>query len=536
MRRQGLPKRAGAQLRRAEAQTFPLPSPIGGLNTRDSWAAMPPIDAIELVNWIPQQGGLKVRSGYSIATSSADFVFVDTNDFVFVDTNDFVFAENTLYSGEIESIIPYVEGTTSVLITASDDALYVDDTANSLTELATGFSNARWEYVKLGANMILVNGADAPRNYDGSSLTTPSFTGDLNTYGPTNIDNAHKHKNRVYLWNTDDNVFFYGGVNAVAGAFTEFPLGNVSDTGGNLIEMKTISRDGGNGPDDYACFILDTGEIIIYQGSDPGDATNWSLVGKYKAPPIIAKRCAAEFAGDIFILTQQDLVKVSDVIRAEGFILQPSKLSGAITDFYKTFGSNFGFSLTLFAGQSLIVLNMPQVTNATYTQYAINTVTGAATQFSNLDFNVFGVLDNKLYGGGDQVLYSVLSGFTDDGLAIEATARQAFSDLGSARKKQINAATQFLEAEGELNLDFSLSYDFTLQPFSSSASTETIGADWDVAAWDEPDWAGAITAVPKFILNSSGYNFSPQMRFSVAGQEVTWYEGIYNFKLLNTYP
>ena len=33
-----------------------IPAPVGGWNARDSLDAMPPTDAIKLVNWIPRAG------------------------------------------------------------------------------------------------------------------------------------------------------------------------------------------------------------------------------------------------------------------------------------------------------------------------------------------------------------------------------------------------------------------------------------------------------------------------------------------------
>ena len=115
----------------------------------------------------------------------------------------------------------------------------------------------------------------------------------------------------MYVWDTDTGNFYYGATNAIQGGFTKFALNEVSKTGGNLLIMKSISRDGGSGPDDYAAFILDTGEVIVYQGSDPGTAANWALVGRYFLPAPINKRSAIEFAGDIVVLTRQDVVSLN---------------------------------------------------------------------------------------------------------------------------------------------------------------------------------------------------------------------------------
>src|SRR6516165_6151255 len=42
-----------------------IPAPIGGLNSRDALSAMPPMDAYNLVNWIPHNYGVSNRKGYT---------------------------------------------------------------------------------------------------------------------------------------------------------------------------------------------------------------------------------------------------------------------------------------------------------------------------------------------------------------------------------------------------------------------------------------------------------------------------------------
>lgn len=43
-----------------------IPAPIGGWNARDALDAMPPTDAIKLVNWIPRAGFVQSRGGYAV--------------------------------------------------------------------------------------------------------------------------------------------------------------------------------------------------------------------------------------------------------------------------------------------------------------------------------------------------------------------------------------------------------------------------------------------------------------------------------------
>lgn len=510
---QGLPIRQKSKLSQPTSVIETLPAPVGGKNSRDNKSALIETEAIELINWIPGQRGLISRRGSAERTTD--------------------------YSAVPETMIPYVNGSTKVFVSASDTSLYTDDGNGTLTEIETSLSNARWQGVQLGSNLMLANGADEPRNFDGSSISTPSFSGAIASYGEENIHGFHKHKNRIYAWDIDYPNFFYGGVNSISGNFSEFLLQNISDTGGNILEIKTISRDGGAGPDDYIAFILDTGEIIIYAGSNPGDANSWALVGKFKAPPIIGIRCAKEFAGDVLLLTQSDLLKLSDVIKfgAEegGLNITPSKLAGDITKDFAIYGSNYGWSLNIYPGGGWIIVNVPQVPNSRYHQYVINTATGQYTTFQGWDASVFGVLNQNLYFATGTTLRQGDIGTDDEGEAIFLRAQQAFALLRTGRKKKINNARLYMESEGALSIDFSIGYDFDFQNPQGSTSSDVDGAEWDVAEWDVAEWAGDSARLITFTVAGIGTYVSPQVSLSVIGQRVTWYSTTFNFNVSQTY-
>lgn len=59
MRQAVLSRRPGA----AKSQSLSLPSPIGGLNARDSVANMKGTDALQMDNWFPQTTDVAVRRG-----------------------------------------------------------------------------------------------------------------------------------------------------------------------------------------------------------------------------------------------------------------------------------------------------------------------------------------------------------------------------------------------------------------------------------------------------------------------------------------
>ena len=53
------------QERNGQAMRVNIPSPYGGLNTRDSESVMEATDAIVLENFIPSQGSVKSRKGHN---------------------------------------------------------------------------------------------------------------------------------------------------------------------------------------------------------------------------------------------------------------------------------------------------------------------------------------------------------------------------------------------------------------------------------------------------------------------------------------
>jgi hypothetical protein len=329
------------------------------------------------------------------------------------------------------------------------------------------------------------------------------------------------------MWDSATGDFFYGATNAVQGAFTKFDLSQVSTTGGNILMIETISRDGGDGPDDFAAFILDTGEVIIYNGSDPGTAANWVLVGRYFIPPPINKRCSQKFAGDVLVLTQNDVVSLNQVIAAGGegmgFNIQPSKLSGAISSEFAVFGTNDGWQLTLYGKKSWAIVNVPETTDDTYRQYGIVMTTTAPFQFTNWNGSVFAAFNNGLYFGVNGAVQKADSGFSDDGSNIQCAVQQAFSTFGIPNVKNVKYVTISYLFNGTATLGAEIAYDYVDKLVTNQSTSETIGAEWDTATWDDAEWAGAtLTRNVKFSVAGTGRAASIVIEFDIKGAQFTW--------------
>ena len=138
--------------------TKSVPAPVGGVNARDALASMPPTDAIVMDNWFPNPSYVAVRNGcQSWATS---------------------------LPAAVETIMAYNGVSARKLFAASGAAFYDCTSAGAATiTTVTGLSNARWQHQQFnagGGNVIItVNGADAPRAYDGGAQGGIKTTGTL---------------------------------------------------------------------------------------------------------------------------------------------------------------------------------------------------------------------------------------------------------------------------------------------------------------------------------------------------------------------
>jgi hypothetical protein len=147
-----------AQPNRAAAarisQVATLPPPVGGWNARDPLPSMKPEDAIVLDNLIPGVGSVSLRKGHG--------------------------AYVTGLGSYIESLMEYSPPSGTVKLFAATPTAIYDVTATGAVGAAavTSLSNGRFQHTMFatagGNYLVCANGANAVRNFDGTSWTTPA--------------------------------------------------------------------------------------------------------------------------------------------------------------------------------------------------------------------------------------------------------------------------------------------------------------------------------------------------------------------------
>lgn len=470
-------------------------APIGGWNTRDSKDKMPPEDAIILTNWFPDVGYVRLRNGRS--------------------------SHATGMTGAVETIAEYHSGANRHLLAAANGNIWNATSAGVASSLASGFSSNRWQWANFNGSIGFVNGSDAPQVYDGSAVTAMTVSG-VGLSG-SNLIGINAFKSRTYFWEANSQDFWYSATNALGGALVKFPLSRVSQFGGNLTCMATWTMDGGSGPDDYAVFIMSSGDVIVYQGSDPGSADDWSLVGIYRIGSPLSIRSAIKVGGDLLIITRDDYVFLSKVLK-EGASYKKSKAVGALQTAVNSYGSNFGWQAMLYPKGSMVVFNVP--TNSSRSeQHVLNIKTGAWAKFTGWNTRCFGCFNDSLYFGGTGVIYKADTGTADGDTAISGDALTAWNRFGTPRVKQMTAVRNLMETDGDtVGTSTQVGADFN-EPNTTYTTTTSVtaGTQWDDADWDTSDWPNEFSVSNEWkSVAAIGHIFSQRVKVSTGTQSVRW--------------
>lgn len=480
-------------------QTLTFPAAVGGLNKRDGKADMPITDANILTNIIPYPTSCKVRGGYeSYATGM---------------------------SGSIETLMEWAGNSSRKFFAANGEYVYNISSSGAVGAAdISGLTNARWQYVNFatsGGNfLVMVNGADAPRNYDGTTwATTPAIT------GPTAADLIHiwVWKSRLWFVEKNSRSAWYLPVNSIGGAATELDLGGQFQRGGYLMAGGRFSYDAGSGPDDYLVFISDQGEVLVYQGTDPSSSTTFSLVGRFIVGSPIGRRCMLQVGGDLAIITVDGIVSLIKSMPVDRSAIQAAAITNKIQDLFNEYArdyrSNFGWQGQIYPLNSYVLFNIP-FSSTEYRQLVMNTETGSWCEFQNQNSVCWGMYNDRIYfGGTDGIVYVADSGAQDNGGIINFDYQGAFNNFGAkSRKKFFHLIRSLILSNGSpvilqtMNVDFSnVEPTGTLNPVAPASST------WDTAEWDDGMWGGQNSSYQWASVGQIGAWGTPRIKGALNG-------------------
>jgi hypothetical protein len=482
-----------------DVETKIIPAPTDGWDAISPLAEMDPKRAPILENWVPRPGYVEVRQGY--------------------------YPWNTVGIAPVETIMVYRNPTGETMFAASGTVIYDVSVSGTVTSVVTGLGSARWQYTNFtpsGAATVLqcVNGVDQLRQWNGTAWSIPVITGfPAGISSTANAINIYAAKQRIWLvWKNATNVSFLA-TQAIQGAIAGTQeLGPLFYKGGYLVAVTDWTIDGGNGPQDYVAFISSRGQIALYAGTDPTNASAWSLVGVFNLAPPMGYRCAYSIGSDVALITQQGVIPISQALpfdpSADRSVAITARIQNAMAQAAQLGGTLFGWQLMVFPLQQLLILNVPISENEAQEQFVMNTLTGAWCNFTGWNANCFEIFNDNLYWG-DNIgnVNRGYSGYADSNVGVNLDMQCAFNWFDEPGKvKRMTMIQPLLSTQGNIAVALSVDTDFSTSTSTNPITVTQTGSLWDVATWDSSLWpTGQTNYIEWLTVDAIGHAFAARI-------------------------
>jgi len=322
-----------------------VPAPIGGLNDRDSIAAMPKTDAVILDNWFPSTTNIEVRGGYVLQNSNP--------------------------TGYVETLMAY-NGAISKNLFSADSNGNIRDVTTSLTGAVasvSGLSNGRFQHINMstpgGSFLLAVNGADKLCGFNGTNWWRDGDgTHDITGVDSATLIHCNLFKSRVWFTQKNSTKLWYLGLNSIAGTATAFDVGSLLKLGGYIMASITWTIDNAAGTQEFISFVSSEGEVLVYQGYDPSYASTFSLAGHFRIGRPQGRRFYAKMGSDIVMITADGVIMISKALLSDRSAIQEAisnKIVNSVTSDVQAYPNNFGWQIILYPIGNKLIINVPQI-------------------------------------------------------------------------------------------------------------------------------------------------------------------------------
>lgn len=432
-------------------------------------------------------------------------------------------------SNSITSLIPYIGATSQKLFAFTNGNIYDVSSGGAVGAAAVSGLNtsAYLEYVQFtgtgGTYLIVVNGQDAARNFDGTTwATTPAITGLGNP-----LAQIWPFKNRLYGVERDTLNAWYLPLDSIGGAATKFPLTSIFRFGGSLLCGASWSISASSGIYETCIFITTEGEVAVYDGAYPGD-TAWTLKGLYKISKPLGRRCLFRAGGDIAVMTEDGIVPLSQATQLDQIALQNKAVTAPIAPAWRQAVIDrkglSGWQFIAWPLESMGIVNLPKTSASDNTQFIANARTGAWARYLGWDANCFAVYNNNLYyGTSDGRVMQAETGGQDDGKNYTLTIFPSYTSFKNpASRKQVRMVRPRMQASFPIIPQVTVKVDYdTTKPLAPTSNLATpTGSLWDSAIWDSSVWPADLSDQSMWVATPGGLGtvVSPviQLTLSVA--------------------
>jgi hypothetical protein len=513
--------------------------PIKGINSVGSVASMPETDAIECDNMVATELGLSLREGwyeYAINIGGDSTRAVRTvMSYEGAPANSTVspLSQSKLFAA-VDSGIYLIEGGGDKAATAAAIALSGATNAGRLS--CVQFTTAGGQY------LIACSETDGGFLYNGATWMKMTSVGGPGPGYITGVDpslfvQVCAWKKRLMFVERGTARVWILPVGSVGGAAVVFDFGPLLQNGGALVGLANWTQDAGDGIDDRLIVLGSSGDLLVYEGTDPTSATDFKNVGTwYIGQPPVGRRCFTTTGGDAYVLTQYGVIPVQQVVQGgldniltsnTELLVQLRKLQDTLNTDFSTLLNQDGWELLALPSKALLHIARPSVSITEHIQYAFQQHSLAWSRFLDVPVRTFARRLNEVYGGTDDGrVLRVLDG-TTDGLQLDGSGEQeirarltpAFSyfDEPTVLKQMLMIRLNFLGSSSP-GYSVLMNADFSINPIGGAAVIGApVGSLWDQSYWDQAVWAGGRASFAEWrSVEGLGYAMAPSLFISAS--------------------
>ena len=563
---------------KAENNTFPAPT--RGLIINENESYMKPGAAVVLDNWKPTMKSIALRggctlwatlaettpviSGFSYVSGIVNKMFVGnaTKLYDVTSTTPAVIASGQHSGNYAASQMANQGGDWMIVVNdAGDPPLRFDGTAwiplahttpanwaNSVaytvgTRARDAADGSMWKCAVAHTSPAPTTTFAADRTANPTRWATDSATDGVSWItGPTgslvehgsNLSYVCKYKSRLFFIQMNSMSAWYLPVNAVGGALLEVPLSGAATKGGKLLFAATWSIDAGNGLDDKLVFATDLGELLIFTGSNPSDASNWRQEGRYEVSAPTGMNAHLPVGGDLLIATIDGIVPVSAAITKGPEELELAAVTRNIKPMWREevlARGNWPWTLFNWNEYGGIFVSWPGYPPGKQRCGVVNAATGAWGRYIGWDATCFMRLQSNMFFGTQtgKIMQADRTGY-DNGAPYTATAVGGWEVFQSPSQTitWLQARASFLAPPNEpFSPQLAGTVDYTVViPAAPPAGTDpasTASSDlWDLGLWDQAKWDAGVVQKPVsrhtgwLSIGVTGYSHAPIIQVTVA--------------------
>lgn len=379
-----------------------------------------------------------------------------------------------------------------------------------LTDLVGGFDD----------DETITDGTGGSATADGvEALAAPGM--DFGALTSADMSFVWTYKNRVWFVQKDTLSAWYLAVDTIGGSATEFPLGGVFANGGSLLfgARWSLESGGSGGLSDQNVFVTGQGEVAIYQGDSPADASTWRIVGVYRIGAPLGKRAYIRGGGDLAIATTAGLVPLSKAIALDVTALNVATLSYRIADAWSDairLRGDSGWQAMIWPEAEMAAVAPPDLIGSSApVLFVSNSESGAWARYTNWHALCLEVFRGQLYFGSPEgKVFKANVGGLDDGAAYSGAVVPLFEDMGAPASAKIGTVARArTRANARIvdRVDILVDYNIDL-PAAPDATPLTGTNTWGDAVWGTSQWGSEL---PAFVgqnwrsAGAYGYSLAP---------------------------